>query len=495
MVLRPAQESDAGAKMTRPRAPTTGLGRVVLSDAVRLAPGFIAQLVSGFGLTLILGIYLSPQALAVYTLYWVGQSYLSTVSVGWLQSAVIRYLSGEPGLLAPYLRITGRTALLLIGVLVLAGLGLTLFGVPPLDGWSILWTAALVIGTAAFMTFQCMLRGLFQQQRFSGSAMALALSKLGLLMAMLHVFGPTARNALAALALSYPLVVLLQWERIRHFRGEPPGAAAVQPSADTELWSRSLSYGLPLTFSVLALSVLQTGDRYLLAGLRPLEVVGIYAFWMSIAFRTGTGVQQMLFLALNPRLFQLHEDDPARARRIVDRVTGSYSLLMAPAFVVAGCWLPPLLLWFGVKTQYASGGPLVFFGMAVVFLLGQAQIYAKPLEFRGKTLPFIAAALAGVAVMVVGVLLAAPRFGLYGAASATTAGYFTYAVIVAVLGRTPVRTRALAVGLAIALVLFLLNRWLGGQVGVPPALAAVTAMFLAYSAGLMLAWRPWRRSL
>lgn len=465
---------------------------VLIADGLRLLPGLAAQLAGGIGVTLLLGIYLTPQMLGVYTLYWITQSYLSTAASGWLRNAVIRYLSAERSLLVPYLRVTGRTAVLVIAVVGLGGLVAALVAVPPLDVWSIVWTGALVVGITLFATFQAVLRGLFEQRRFSASATLLALLKLALLAAALHWLAPTARNALAALALSHPLVLALQWERIRRFRGEALAASAREPSGDTDLWSRSLKFGLPLIVSSLVLGLLQTGDRYLLAGLVPLDALGIYAFWMTMAIRLGQALQQVLFATLNPRLFQLYGSDPQRARTFLRAFAGSYAMLAAPALILAGCWLPPILLWFGVKLAYASGAPLIFFGVAMAFLLGLGQLHGKPMEFRGHTLPYVVASVAALAVMATGVLLAAPRFGLYGAAAATTAGHVVYAAMVAAIGGTPARAVPLAVALSVSLGLLALFAWLGAVAGTGRALSVVTAVFLAYFTCLLLTRRAWQ---
>ena len=158
---------------------------LVVSDAVRLAPGFLAQILGGFGITLILGIYLSPEAMGLYSLFWIAQAYLATFGSGWLQNAAIRYLPENVNRTGFFLKTSLLLTLLLALLsLLLAPLLVWLFS-PVLSGENVLWTVVIFLGAALFSLFQGILRGAFQQHHFSISALLLALSKIGLLLWLL----------------------------------------------------------------------------------------------------------------------------------------------------------------------------------------------------------------------------------------------------------------------------------------------------------------------
>jgi O-antigen/teichoic acid export membrane protein len=388
--------------------------------------------------------------MGLYTLFWLAQVYAASISVGWLQNAVVRFLPENHTYQTQFMRFS-FISVLIVGAL--SGFITIALGI----GWGekfqwahLVWTVAILCCASLFSVFQNMLRGLFEQTQFSTSAVMLVATKIVLLFVLLPRAQDRVMTALMAMALSHPPVLFWQWSKLQNLR--PQDSQTITKGFEGSLLRRSIIYGMPLTLSLFIITILQTGDRYILATLVSLKDVGIYAFWMTIGLQLGRGLYGFIFITINPRLFQLYRSDSYRAKRYVHRLTGLYVIIAAPLLTVFGLLLPPTLSWLKINPQYNPESHLIFYGVGMAFCLGLAQLCGKHFEFSGKTMAFVFASVIGVLVMVAGVFTLTPLWGIKGAAMSSCAGFTVYFVSIASMSGTwPKISDFLLAGLAVAL--------------------------------------------
>ena len=276
-------------------------------------------------------------------------------------------------------------------------------------------------------------------------------------------------------------------------------------------WRPLWSYALPIMPAMLAVMLVENGDRIVLNylpesaartlyGMTPKDVVGIYSF----NYKLGVAmllVVQMFRMAWTP--FSLQQARQRGAPQLFSRVLTALMLACAAVFLGVSVLLPSLVqvpaVAHYVKPAYWAGLPIVpvillgyvFSGMYAVVTAG---LY---IERRTRVLPWIAGA--GAVLNIAMCIVAQTRWGMVGVAWATPAAYALMAGLGAwQSGRVypvPFEWRRLAHLAVIVGLLFVADRWIAAR-GVPPlsasGLLAKTAILLGLPV-LLFATRFFRR--
>lgn len=420
----------------------------MIGDLAGLAPGVVAEAVGGIGVTVAMGIFLSPAMMSVYTLYWLAQSYAQDIVAGWLRHSIIRYMPAEPGHLRRFAKggaiITMATAVLFS----IAGIGLATVFPETIQPLHYYLTVLALAGGMAFHIIQSFLRALFQNLAYSRGSAVLAMMKLALAIVLSIVMDDKVAAMLGAMSVSFTIAAVMQGLLL--FRNAPtPGEA---PLPNGNLLMTSLRYGAPMTASMFLLNFLRTGDRYLLAGFVNLDELGAYAYWVATGFQAGATIQSFIFMAMNPRLFQLYERDKDAGRKFMGTFSSFYLAISIPLFVIIGFLLPPVLAFAKIRIEYFGHAWLVFFGLYQAFIMGLAQIHGKNNEFEGTTGVYVTASGVGITAMAVAVLALAWRVGVLGGALGVALGFTVFFAVVAGKSRSWPSIRDVAIGFAGGLV-------------------------------------------
>lgn len=242
--------------------------------------------------------------------------------------------------------------------------------------------------------------------------------KLALLVAVALVLMVRQGQGLAgltrALALSTAatLVVAVAWSR---------RAAFIRPRFDRALAARLLKFSVPLVLGGLGSMVLNAGDRYVLAALRPPEDLAYY----SLASRFGGVVNmlavQPLNLAWMPLLFRLREDQrPGVLRLLVPYL----AIALCAAVLVISIFAAPVLQVMGSDPAYVERAvpliPWVALGFAA-FGLAVVTTGVLALFHRTRTVSVCILLVAALNIALNFALV--PRFGATGSAVATLVSY------------------------------------------------------------------------
>jgi O-antigen/teichoic acid export membrane protein len=235
---------------------------------------------------------------------------------------------------------------------------------------------------------------------------------VALVLMVRHGQGLVGLTRALAVSTGATLVIAVAWSR---------RAAFVRPLFDRTLAVRLLRFSVPLVLGGLGSMVLNAGDRYVLAGLRPPEDLAYY----SLASRFGGVVNmlavQPLNLAWMPLLFRLREDQ----RPGVLRLLVPYLAIALCAMVIGiSIFAAPVLGLMGSDPVYVERAvPLIpwvgfgfsAFGLAVV-TTGVLALFHRT---RTVSLWILLAAALNIALN----FALVPRFGAAGSAVATLVSY------------------------------------------------------------------------
>jgi O-antigen/teichoic acid export membrane protein len=248
-------------------------------------------------------------------------------------------------------------------------------------------------------------------------------------------------------------------------------------------WKPLWKYALPIMPAMLAVMLVENGDRIVLNylpesvantvyGMTSKDVVGIYSF----NYKLGVAmllVAQMFRMAWTP--FSLQHARQAGAPQLFSRVLTLLMLVCATVFLGVSVLLPSLVqipaVYHYVKPAYWAGLPIVpVILLAYVFSAMYAVVTAGLyIERRTSVLPWIAGA---GAVLNIGIcIVAESRWGMVGVAWATPAAYGVMAALGAWQSNkvypVPFEWRRLAHLAAIVAALYAADRWITSR-GVAP---------------------------
>lgn len=235
---------------------------------------------------------------------------------------------------------------------------------------------------------------------------ALALAALGLGAAV--GLGRGLPGLLWGQTLAAALCIVLCLVMLRRSFGAPPAFAPL---------GSMLAFSMPLVPAGAAAFASYYANRFLLAGLGPLDDVGVFGVGLRIATIVAlliVGVQG----ALTPLVYAHHAEP--RTPATLARAFEGFVAVALPTCVALGLFAPELIRLLATA-DYASAAPLVIW-LAPATLLTQLYVFTPGLAIAKKTLwqlgVAVAAAVLGVAL---NALLIGP-LGTLGAAIGTFAG-------------------------------------------------------------------------
>jgi O-antigen/teichoic acid export membrane protein len=216
-----------------------------------------------------------------------------------------------------------------------------------------------------------------------------------------------------------------------------------------------LRFGVPLAVSGLPLFVLHFGDRFILERYASVAAVGTYAVGYRLGMLVGVLVNDPFGLAYEPYSYAIEKRPDAK--RIYSRIMTYYALAGLLVFVALSVFSRDIIRLGRAPDYYAAQWVVPWVALGYVFygVSNTARLGLMLSGRTGLTLPLNAAA--AVANVVLNFILI-PRFGIIGAAMATTFSFALLAIInylvsyrVYPIPCEPVRL-AQAVGIAVAVV-------------------------------------------
>ena len=248
----------------------------------------------------------------------------------------------------------------------------------------------------------------------------------------------------------------------------------------------SLSFGLPLVPHLVMASALVIADRFILAHFRGLAEVGIY----SLAYTFGMImflVTQSLSQAWLPMFFDLASS--VENRPLLGRICSSLGLLLA-ALACVGMLVSPLFINLCLDHRYRSAATVVPLVVMGYLFHGLFSLFDLSLLHARRTSSVFVVSLLAFAVNLALNFALIPRWGMYGAAWATTVAYaieaFSAFVMAQHFFRLPWRISEILAALAISGAALWLTQSPSMQqyLGLPLVPCAVLAVALLALVGL-----------
>ena len=469
-------QSSATSDATRREA-----GGIVSHAAVYLAARGLPGLVAFLAIPLFSRL-LEPAEYGRYALAVATVGVLNALLFQWLRLALVRFLPGA-GEGAGATRL--KSTLALTSGLIVLGLGAVacvacLF--PVARGWSgviaLCWVA--LAAHSAFELCCEYARGKLRPWYYMRLQLVRAVAFVGLGGAFVAT-GAGWWGPIAGVTVGVVLASALAWRR---------DWSDVRAVIDRQLLASLARYGIPLSLTVALTVVIAASDRYLIAALRGPAAAGIYAVAAEFTTQTLTLLMMAVHMAAFPVAVRAWERGGAEHARLAMGVNASLLLAIGVPSVVGLAVLAPGVanVFFGESFRGAAGViPLV--ALAALLAGLKAYHFDAAFQFAHRTSSQVWIVAVAAVLNVALVLVAVPRWGIYGAAGASAAAYGVAAGLTILLGRrhvvVPVPLGAAARVLAAAAVMGALLYPLRRYVSAPAVAAQVAGGAMAYLAVLL----------
>jgi O-antigen/teichoic acid export membrane protein len=231
------------------------------------------------------------------------------------------------------------------------------------------------------------------------------------------------------------------------------------PRFDFRVLTATLAFGFPLIFASLANVLLNMGNRYLLKLLADYREVGLYNLGYRVAGILNMFLIQSFLLALLPIAYKIYGQEGDKR----------YYSKMLTYFVFALSWVGLGLTFFGkeiievlaLNPDYWPAYRVVPYIVLAYIFSGAKAIADLGLYLKSRT-DYIAYNTIGAVVLNVGLSFALiPRYGMIGAAVATTISFAALYVVTCFIAnrsyRIPYENLKLLKALILAIALFFLS--------------------------------------
>lgn len=309
---------------------------------------------------------------------------------------------------------------LLVGVLVVLWKGNEFF---PGVGRQLLWLALPIFPIALLSGF---LTSLFQGlQEFRTYNRLLVIQPILLLgsVSLVALSGNKSLGLLIGVQLVTSFIVLVATVLALYRLS----LASVEESPTTGDYSkRAINYGWKAHLGGILAFLNYKADIFLVNFFMTPVAAGVYVVIVALAERLWL-ISGAVSTVLLPRLSQLSSDEESRKRLtpLISRLVLVVTLVCG--FVLAFIAHPLILLLFG--SQYLDGVLPLLILLPGIVMLGVAKVWANDIAARGRPEINMYISLVVIIVNIIGNVTLIPRYGLSGAAAATTVSYLICSLI------------------------------------------------------------------
>lgn len=483
------------------------VGRLILE----YAPTSFLPMAFGLLTTVVFTRILSLEGFGRYSLALSASTFVTSVCSQWVQHGVNRFLPTARGESHARL-IKGGAVISLAAVALLVSIVGALASVaaaaylPPEWVRVVLPAAVLALMTSIFWPLGSILQSELRGARYSLYHVANAALRFGFALLLTYAVAVDPASLLWGGVLAGAVVIPPIWRDSRM-----PSLAWMRARfARVYVVSRQIArYGVPMVGWVVAATLLEAGDRYVIQFIRGSAEMGIYAANYVLVNGGVALVATPVLLAAHPLLMRAWEqndrEDAARWLRSVVEWFVVFGVLLVAITSLFAQDLANLLLGEDFREGYRII-PVVLAGT----LAWQLGMYThKPLEFAGRTRFLLGLSMAAATLNIGLNIILVSRFGYIAAAYTTLVTYGFYVVATAWTGsrvlKWSVRWRrlveAVVVSVGGALLASVTRTWVEAQAGYLAGLGSslvfslvIAAIVLSRLGPVIAAWRA-RRAL
>lgn len=365
-----------------------------------------------------------------YALVFYGVMLISTLTSGWIQQSILRFLSAhaedEATAVSRFYFLT--LASILAAVLISVPLCLLYFRLGGIE------TAVVSAYLAAYNNFLFHLT-LNQARRKTLNYVAYeglySVAFLGIFLLLALAEGQRIFTTLFWAMLAGLLVT--EFLRTTIIPGGKAGIERAQIGPNREFASNAFRFGFPITIWLFLSMLLNISDRFFIKEFAGYGDTGTYSAIKDLIIKLSTFTTIPVILAFHPAIVQRWNQGAKPEAMHLIRKGLTYCLLIGLA--VIGIFLPiRTLLYSRVLHLELPDSLWVSTSLLISAFLWQAALLVhKPLELLLRPGLMLMAIVASLAVNTAGNLLLIPRFGFQSAAFVSMLSVLTYIIIVAVV--------------------------------------------------------------
>lgn len=200
-------------------------------------------------------------------------------------------------------------------------------------------------------------------------------------------------------------------------------------NSSPEILATLKAYGIPLMGNLIATSILNKSDIYIITGFKGEAKAGIYQTNYSIIASAFTLLSAAVMRGSYPTILRTWvEDKKELAAHLVSEAVRMFLLISVPAVVGVLC-VSKTAATVLFESQYVEGHTVMFWVALGMMLLGLTEYTIKPWELNAKTKSIFYRSLIGGIVNIILNVIFVPLLGYYAAAVNTFIGFLVYFIL------------------------------------------------------------------
>ena len=376
---------------------------------------------------IVLGVrFLGEEEYGRYSLIFYATMLVSTLSFGWIQQSILRFLSSFKDDMLPALNrfFQLMVASTIAGTLIMLFISLFYFH---LD-----FTGIMVVLFYTFMYNVLMFHLTVNQAQMKPLNYAILEGSFYLLLLavlLVFIYGLGIRKYIIIfIAMSAGLIVT---EMIRIFilPGGKYGLNLSKIHWDNRFNRKVMDYGFTITIWLFLSYLMHIADRYIIKEYDSYSAVGAYSAIKDLIFKISAFATIPVLLAYNPRIMDCWNNSE---RKKALSLTREALLLELVIFVAAFIAFMTSRDFLYMRLLHLTQSGLFFTSLTLVIsaFLWQAALFVhKPLELMLKQRYMIVAILACIVVNIIGNLIFVPHYGFRAAAVASLVSSLLYIIL------------------------------------------------------------------
>lgn len=410
-------------------SPTRAFGK----DALKYVPAQISLAIISFFSVVVYTRLLNPEQYGDYILVIVTTTIVSSTIFGWVNQSGIRYLeeSKEKNLLAQFFStsLISLLALLLI-VIPLWYCTVIIFK----KTWSIAFIRLLQIGGVVLISqtgYSFLLILLRADRRVFKYGLYVVLNSLGaffIAIGLIKFMKFGSGGILVGMIVSSGTFFLLE---LVHLQKHYPIKVS---KYSINMLKKFASYGIPMVGVSIGGLIMAVADRYMIRYFMASEAVGIYSASYSLGQKSVQGIADILMLAAFPVILQTFvRKGEEKTGTLIKNLIGIYFVALVPV-IFGGAILSKDLVGTILGKSFRGASAILPWVMGGTFCERLALYCGASLKLKEKTSSLLFIWIVGAAINIVLNVFWIPLFGVFGAAYATLAAYFTCLVVIWIVG-------------------------------------------------------------
>lgn len=197
-------------------------------------------------------------------------------------------------------------------------------------------------------------------------------------------------------------------------------------NSSPEILANLKAYGIPLMGNLIATSILNKSDIYIITGFKGEAEAGIYQTNYSIIASAFTLLSAAIMRGSYPTILRTwSEGKKELSANLVSEAIRMFLLVSVPAVVGVLC-VSETLATVLFESQYVEGHTVMFWVAIGMMFLGLTEYSIKPWELNAKTKSIFYRSLIGGIVNILVNIAFVPVFGYQAAAISTFIGFLVY---------------------------------------------------------------------